>query len=107
MQAGKLDRLVQLQHRVLTRNGVGEQVASYVTYATVWAGKRDLRGREYFAAQQINPELQATWTIRWRSDVVATDRLIDDNGTAFDLASPPAEIGRHHGLDLLCKSASP
>jgi SPP1 family predicted phage head-tail adaptor len=106
MQAGKLDRFVSLQHRTLTRNGVGEQVASYETYASVWAGKRDLRGREYFAAKQVNPELSATWTIRWRSDVVATDRLIDDNGTTFELVGPPAEIGRRKGLDLVCKALS-
>jgi SPP1 family predicted phage head-tail adaptor len=107
MRAGKLDRLVSLQHRVLTRNTVGEQVVSYTAYASVWAGKKDLRGREYFAAKQVNPELQATWTIRWRGDVLATDQLVDDSGSVFALVSPPAEIGRREGLDLLCKAATP
>lgn len=106
MRAGNLDRRVQLQHRTLTRNGSGEQVASFATYATVWAGKRDLRGREYFAAHQVNPELQATWTIRWRADVLATDRLVDDRGVTFEIAAPPAEIGRRQGLDLMCKALS-
>jgi SPP1 family predicted phage head-tail adaptor len=103
MQAGKLDRRISLRHRVLTRNANGENVASYTEYASVWGGKRDLRGREFFAAQQINAELQATWRIRWRSDVTVTDRLVDDAGVVFDVIHI-AEIGRREGLDLYCRA---
>jgi len=106
MRAGKLDRRVQLQHRTLSRNGSGEQIASYTTYATIWAGKRDLRGREYFAAQQLNAELQATWALRWRDDVLETDRLIDDAGGIFDVTHV-AEIERRKGLDLVCRAVRP
>lgn len=77
-------------------------MASYATYATVWGGKRDLRGREFFAAQQESAELQATWTIRWRSDVLATDRLVSE-GMTFEIVHI-AEIGRHGGLDLVCRA---
>lgn len=106
MRAGKLDRLVGLYHRTLTRDPVsGEQVATWpAAYGTVWAGKRDLRGRELFTAQQVQAETTTTWTIRWRDDVVATDRLIDDTGRVFDIAGPPAEIGRRQGLDLVCRA---
>jgi SPP1 family predicted phage head-tail adaptor len=103
MQAGKLDRFVALQHRIITRNGNGENVATYVTFDNVWAGKRDLRGREFFSAQQTNAELQATWTIRWRDDVTVTDRLVDDSGATFDIMHV-AEIGRRKGLDLMCRA---
>jgi SPP1 family predicted phage head-tail adaptor len=104
MRAGKLDRRVQLQRRTLTRNGSGEQMASFATYATVWAGKRDLRGRELFTAQQTQAEISAIWTIRYRADVLPTDRLVDDSGAVFDIAGPPAEIGRRQGLDLVCRA---
>lgn len=103
MRAGQLDRPVQLQHRTLTRNASGEQVATYATYATVWAGKRDLRGREYVAAQQITAELTATWQLRWRGDVLATDRLVDDGSVTFDIINV-AEIGRRKGLELMCRA---
>jgi SPP1 family predicted phage head-tail adaptor len=105
MRAGELDRRVSLQHRTITRNGSGESVATYAGFATVWAGKKDLRGREYFAAQQVNGELQATWTIRWRSDVLVTDRLVDDAGATFDITHV-AEIGRREGLDLVCRAVA-
>lgn len=106
MQAGKLDRLVSLQHRTLTRNASGENVTTYAAFDSVWAGKRDLRGREYFSAQQTNAELQATWTIRWRDDVTVTDRLVDDSGATFDITHV-AEIGRRKGLDLFCRAVVP
>jgi SPP1 family predicted phage head-tail adaptor len=105
MRAGQLDRRVELQHRTLTRNASGENVASYATYDTVWGGKRDLRGREFFAAQQENAELQATWTIRWRDDVAVTDRMVAD-GETFDVVHI-AEIGRRKGLDLVCRAVRP
>lgn len=106
MQAGRLDRLVTLQHRVLTRDATtGEEVVSYADYAQVWAGKRDLRGLERFAAQQMNSELTTVWLIRYRSDVLATDRLVVD-GLYYNLA-PPAEIGRREGLELTGTAARP
>jgi SPP1 family predicted phage head-tail adaptor len=105
MRAGGFDRLVRLYHRALTRNASGEQIASYPTaYATVWAGKKDLRGTERFVAQQTQAEATTTWTMYWRGDVLATDRLIDDAGVVFDIAGPPAEIGRRQGLDLVCRA---
>jgi SPP1 family predicted phage head-tail adaptor len=107
MRAGPLDRLVSLQHLVLTRNGTtGEEVESYAEYDQVWAGKRDLRGREFFAAQQVNADTTTIWQIRYRSDVVATDRLVAD-GISYSLAGPPSEIGRRDGLELQCTAVRP
>lgn len=103
MQAGKLDRLIALQHRTLTRGPSGEQVASYSSYDNVWAEKRDLRGREYFAAQQVNPELQTTWRIRWNPSVVITDHILDDDGLEYEIVHM-AEIGRRKGMDLVCRA---
>ena len=107
MRAGYLDRRATLQHRVLVRNeGTGEEEVSYSDYATVWAGKRDVRGREFFAAQQMNSEISTIWQIRHRTDVVATDRIVVD-GVAYSLAGPPAEIGRRDGLELQTTAARP
>jgi SPP1 family predicted phage head-tail adaptor len=100
VQAGRLDRLVQLRHRVLTSDAnTGEKVQSWPTaYVFVYANKRDVRGREYFSAQQLNSEITTTWTIRYRTDVKVTDRLFVD-GVAYDIVSI-SEIGRREGLEL-------
>lgn len=99
MLAGKMDRLVALKHRTLTRNTTtGEEVESYATYASVWASKRDVRGREFFAAQQVNSDVTTIWQIYHRTDVLATDRLVVD-GLDYDITGI-AEIGRKQGLEI-------
>jgi SPP1 family predicted phage head-tail adaptor len=101
MRAGKIDRLVVLQTKSVTRNAVNEEVVDWNTLATVWAERRDLRGREYFQAQQVNAEISAVFRIRYRTDVTATMRLVE-SGKAYELVAPPVEIGRREGLDLMC-----
>lgn len=104
MRAGNLDRLIELRHRVLTQNSHGEQVPSYPSaYATVWAEKLDQRAREYFAAQGTQAEATTRFRIRWRSDVVMTDRLVLDS-VNYDIVQI-SEIGRRQGLELFATSA--
>jgi SPP1 family predicted phage head-tail adaptor len=105
MQPGRLDRLVELRHRVLTRDpNSGEQLETWpAAYAEVWAEKKDLRGREFFAARTVNSELTTTWKIRHRTDVLMTDRLVYD-GLVYTINSI-AEIGRREGLELQAMAA--
>jgi SPP1 family predicted phage head-tail adaptor len=99
MKAERLDRRAMLTRRVLTRNTTtGEEEVSYSAYATVWAGKRDLRGREFFAAQQMNADITTIWQIRYRTDVVPTDQIVVD-GLAYNIAGV-SEIGRRDGLEI-------
>ncbi len=104
MRAGLLDRRLSLYHRVLTQSSHGEQVPSYPSaYATVWAEKLDQRAREYFAAQGTQAEATTRFRIRWRSDVVMTDRLVLDS-VNYDIVQI-SEIGRRQGLELFATSA--
>lgn len=99
MRAGALDRRLELRHRVLTRDATtGEEVESFVAYETVWASKRDIRGREFFAAQQLNAETTTIWQIRYRSDVAYTDRIVCD-GVTYNIVGI-SEIGRRGGLEI-------
>ena len=106
MRAGRMDRQVTLQARTVSRNAQGEDVASYTDLATVWAEKFDLRGREYFAAQQSRAEVTTRWRIRYLDSLRAVDRLVHD-GTAYDVVAPPAEIGRRQGLELVTTAVLP
>lgn len=103
MRIGTLDRRASLRHRVLTKNVQGEDVVSYTEYDTVWARKDDLRGREFFAAQQINAEVTTKFTIRWRDDLLLTDQL-ECEGVSYNIRQK-AEISRRRGLELLTTSA--
>jgi SPP1 family predicted phage head-tail adaptor len=99
MRAGKLDRVVQLQHQVLgSRSSTGERATTYTTYATVRAGKKDLRGRELYAANQVQAEVSTVFEIRYRDDVLRTDRIVCE-GVNYNVRHV-AEIGRGRGLEV-------
>lgn len=101
MRAGRLDRRAELRHIVKTRDaGTGQEIESWPSaYVTVWAERNDQRGREFFAAQQLNGETAASFRIRHRTDVLMTDRIICE-GLSYDIHSI-AEIGRREGLDIM------
>jgi len=99
MRLGLLDRRAKLQHRVKKRNEEREEVITYATFATVWAGKLDLRGREFFAAQQVHAEATVKITLRWRTDLLPTDRILLD-GLKYNVLHI-AEIPRQRGIEIL------
>ena len=102
LAAGRLDRRVIIQNLILTPNAYGEPIESWATFATVWAEVRDLRGREFFSAQQVNAEVETIFRIRWLAGVLATMRISYDS-KAYDILGI-AEIGRHDGLELMAKA---
>lgn len=102
MEAGRLDRRVDLQRRSLAApNAHGEQVQSWATYATVWAQKLEGGGRETFIAQTTYAATDKRFRIRHRTDVLTTDRLVCE-GVSFDIIGV-AEIGRREGLELFVR----
>lgn len=100
MDAGKLDRRVTLSHRsVAAPDSHGFRAESFSDYATVWAQKLDIIGREYFATRQLQSEVTTRFRIRYRSDVLVTDRITHES-VAYKIDSV-AEIGRREGLEIL------
>jgi SPP1 family predicted phage head-tail adaptor len=106
MIAGRMDRRIALYHRVIAQDTQGQQVETWPTaYVSVWAEKLDVRGREYFSAQTTNADLATRFRIRWRNDVLATDRLTLD-GLSYNV-SQVSEIGRRDGLELFAVAVMP
>lgn len=105
MRAGRLDRRVTLQLRTLVQDAQGQNVEAWSTLAEVWASKRDVTGREYFAAQATNAEGSAVFQIRYRSDVTVLNRLVCE-GVTYNIRHV-AELGRREGLQLACTAKVP
>ena len=100
-----MDRLIELQRRSLTRNAFGEQVESWTTLASVWAEKIDLKGREFFAAQQTSADVSTRWRIRYRTDVSTLNQLVCA-GFTYNI-NQVSEIGRGEGLELFTTARVP
>lgn len=104
MFAGRLDRRLELRHRALAAaDANGQQVESFTAYATVWARKIDVSGREFFQAQTKDAEQTTRFEIRWRDDVLATDRVVCDD-VNYQIVAPASEIGRREGLTLFVRA---
>lgn len=84
MDAGKLDQRVTLQQRSGVADGLGQVTLTWVDVATVWARVVPLRGREFFAAAQIQQENTVRVILRKRSDVTSAWRLVW-RGVAHDV----------------------
>jgi SPP1 family predicted phage head-tail adaptor len=99
MKAGELDRRIELQHRTLgAPSPSGEQIAGFTTYDTVWAKKTDQTAREVFIAGAKNADQVTRFTVRYRDDVLVTDRILYKGGE-FDIFQI-SEIGRAEGLEI-------
>ena len=101
-KAGALDRRVTLRAKTTLNDDLGQPVDTWADVVTLWAEKTDLRGREFFAAQAVNAEIETRFRLRWRAGVTAALRLVCDDRD-YDIVSV-AELGRREGLELMCKA---
>lgn len=102
ISAGVLDQRVTLQSKSVSRGANGEEVVTWNDVATVWARVAQLRGREYFAAAQMQDAVDVKVTIRYRAGVTRDQRLLW-NGAPLDIVSAIV-VGRNEQIELMCIS---
>jgi head-tail adaptor len=97
-----LDRQVTLQRQSVSRNPDGTQSTAWVTFATPWAGRRDVagsrRGELFASSVQHTDTLFTEWTIRYIDGLDGSERMIDDRGAVLNVVGIPAEVGRREYL---------
>jgi len=107
MNIGHMDRRIALQSTTLTTNDYGQRVASWATYATVWASIKYKRGSEKVTDDQVGSTQTVDFTIRYSTDVSgvkASHRLVY-NSQNYEILYVQ-EIGRKEGLILVCELRS-
>ena len=100
--AGQLDRRITIENRTVTQSATGAPTETWATFATVWAGKRDLRGREYFEARQDQAEVTTEFTIRYLTGLQREMRIRYD-GDTYDIMHV-AELGRRAGQTIMARA---
>lgn len=103
MKSGDLKHYVTLQQPTAgAADTYGETTDAWAAVAKVWAHVAPLQGREAVYAAQINPQTTHKITIRYRSDIAATWRILHD-GRYFHLTAPPRNVGEgREWLELDC-----
>jgi SPP1 family predicted phage head-tail adaptor len=75
-RAGYLDTRVTLERRNETDDEVGDPVPAWTQYAQVWAHMAPTSGNEVFIDGQIHAQRMTRFSIRYRDDVLPTDRIM-------------------------------
>jgi len=95
--------------RATTQNAVGELVPSWtavVSNPTIFASIEQKNGREFFSAQQINPDVSAVVTTRYRSDLTPRNRfLVKGTSRVLEIVSMSDPDGSQKFLVFGCREA--
>lgn len=100
MQAGRLDQRVTIERKSVARATNGEEVVVWSVLDTVSASVKQLRGKEFFAAAQLQGSVDHQVQIRYRSDITRDMRLMW-NTQPLDIVGI-AELGRREALEIMC-----
>ncbi len=104
LNAGELDQRITVQSPSASVDALGQRVESWANVATLWAKATPLRGREFFAAGAMQSEATVRFTIRYRTGIDGTMRVLW-RGVAHAMVAEPINVdGGNHTLELMCAS---
>lgn len=86
MNPAKLNSRIIIQQKTSQTDGEGIAKVVWDDFITIWAGKKPLNGREFFAAGAENAENVVRYEVRYRTDI-RTDMRIIDQGRVLDITS--------------------
>ena len=86
---GRLNRVIEIEHKSVTRDSFGSEIVTWVTLAKVWAEKLDPRPSEKFSegsARTVDTSLKQ-FRLMQRDDLALdeTMRVIDDYGIQWGI----------------------
>lgn len=110
MRSGPLRHRVTIQRRIESQDATGAVIWTWFDHATVWAAIEPLMGREYFAAAEVQSEVEVRIRMRYRSDMNETMRIRhgDDIGSPsifslYEILTITAPREEHRETILMCK----
>jgi SPP1 family predicted phage head-tail adaptor len=101
-RAGPMRHRVEFQRAETVPNDFGEPVETWATYATRWARVQPLRGRDRWAAQQVNAQVTHEITLRHVRGVKAEHR-IKFGDRVFTIEAPVNPEEKGAVLTLPCR----
>lgn len=102
MYCHNLDRFITIE--TPTEGSAGE-APTWATFAQVWANKRDVTGRERFAARQELAQRTTVFRTFWLDGLTEKMRIQYD-GLTFDIEGI-AELGFKEAVDITATAVTP
>ena len=106
MNAQDLNKRITLQQKAVTRAANGEEIVTWSDALSVWAKVEPIRGREFFAAAQMQGAVDYRVTIRYRSGIDRTMR-VKFGSDILDMVAEPINVkSRSQWIELMCVRVS-
>ena len=103
MQAGRLNTRFTLQTPATGQDAVGQPTTTWTDLSLLWGNVRMVSGLETIKAGADTSVLKASIRVRAGIAFNASQRLVADDGTVFEIqAVLPDRATRQH-VDLVCK----
>lgn len=97
-RVGRMDRRVSFLQKIVTDGESNEDYTNgwekVASVPDVWAYKQDLKGREVVVADRVQMSFMTVWTIRYRTDIKASMRLVDESGQVYEIITLGEGEGR-------------
>lgn len=101
MEPGQLTHLISIEKPTSTQDAVyGEPITTWTLFATAWAKREDLTGRELFLANQTSAQMTTRFTIRYVAGLDEKMRILSNDRT-YDIVSLSDPDGRRVKLVIL------
>lgn len=111
MKDSLMRRRVDVQKQVQTKDSTGSVVPTWVTvWSNVPCAIQQVRGREYFTAQQTQADVGWTVSMRWRPGLDAAMRCVEYTNeerttqTVYNVEAVLPDVTNRRNLDLLCRT---
>lgn len=105
MQAGKLDRVIEIQRPTTGLDLYGTPTETWATVATMRAQLLAFSTDDREGQRGSTTDTVITFRMRWLDGVTLENRVLYD-GQAFKIVNKK-ELGRRVGLDLSCSRVGP
>jgi SPP1 family predicted phage head-tail adaptor len=83
---------ITIQNKTVTRTAMGDEADAWATHASVWAYKREMRGREIYGADALVDTSEVTFTIQYLAGITVESRIVSD-GVTYEITRPPVRVG--------------
>jgi SPP1 family predicted phage head-tail adaptor len=96
---GELDKRITIRRETRTADRIGGYDITLSTVATVWAHVRPKAGTESIRADRVEAKNMVLFVIRWRDDVLESDRITWD-GVDYNIRAILRRGGRKLYLEI-------
>lgn len=106
MRAGRLDQRIKLLLKQVSRDALGGEIITWAEQAEIWAESAPLRGHEYFAAQEVNPEYVTRFFIRYDDAPTLTNAWrLEWRGQQYDIEASLSSGPRSRQWEIMAHTA--